>query len=312
PRIAYMTYSTRGCPYRCTYCCDSSLADMYADWRLLRRRSPENLIAEINHARRLLPGLQAVVFMDSTFLAVRLAEIRRFSDLYRAQVGLPFFVMGTPGSISEEKISCLVEAGLRELEMGIQSGSAAVRRQFHRFETNDTILKAARILRRYQPPLSRPTYDLISDNPYETAADKLETLRLLYRLPRPYALNMFSLNFFPGTEMHRRAQADGLLPDETAVYRKNLVQLQPTYYNFALWAFHRGLPRPLLWLLLQPRLLQWGETVLQRPFRLLFQLITRQRARHTRRNSRAQLARLAAQPAHSPPEHETAPTGAAA
>ena len=253
PKVAYMTCLTRGCPYECTYCCENAMSRVYPDWRLLRRRSPEHLIAEINQAREIIPGMQVVMFLDSTFLAVSVAEIRRFSELYRSQVGIPFFIMATPNAVTPEKLTYLVEAGLQDVEMGIQTGSERIRRMFRRPEGNEQVLAAAQCLHSFQAQITHPRYDLITDNPYETRTDHLETLRLLFNLPRPSFFYIFSLTFYPGTELYERARADGLIrDDEQDIYPKNFGQFQPTYYNLVLWCIHRNLPRGLLWLLMQP------------------------------------------------------------
>jgi anaerobic magnesium-protoporphyrin IX monomethyl ester cyclase len=255
--VVYMTCMTRGCPYECAYCCASALSQIYPDWCRLRRHSPEYIVAEINAARQLVPPIQAIMFLDDTFLATSADEIWRFSEMYREQVGLPFQMMATPGSVTEEKIRYLVEAGLRDIEMGIQTGSRRIRDLFHRPEDNTQVLAAAQCISRFQVSIPRPRYDVISDNPYETFADRLELLRLLYQLPRPFMLHLFSLTFYPGTQLYRRARADGLIQDDDRdVYPKNIVQPAPTYYNFALWCMHRNLPRWLLCLLIQPLLLR--------------------------------------------------------
>jgi pyruvate-formate lyase-activating enzyme len=284
-RVAYMTCATRGCPYACTYCCNNALAQLYPDWRRVRRRSPEHIIAEINAARKLIPALEAVMFVDSTFLAVSTDGIRRFSRVYKEQVGLPFFIMATPESVTEEKLRYLVEAGLQDVEMGIEAGSRHVQAIFGRPADNARIMAAAHHLNQVRASIPRPRYDLISDNSYETDVDRLETLRLLYRLPRPYLLYVFSLTFYPGTELHRQAQTDGLIQDdEQSIYQKNFVQLEPTYYNFVLWCLHRNLPRWLLWVLIQPLALRaLGATDLKWVFRILWKAITAWRIRHARR-----------------------------
>lgn len=298
PQVAYMTYTTRSCPCDCSYCCNSAFARMYSDWRQLRQRSPEYIIAEIDAVRQLIPGLQAVTFTDSTFLAAGTDRIRRFSEMYREQIDLPFFILTTPGSVTEEKLRYLVEAGLQDVEMGIETGSQRIRTLFNRPENNDQVLAAAQCLHRFQKWIPRPRYDLISDNPYETCIDRLETLRLLYQLPRPFLLYIFSLTFYPGTELYRRAKADGLIHDEEQeIYRKNYVQPEPTYYNFVLWGMHRNLPCWFLWLLIQPLVFRvLGSTVMGWLFRLLWKAITtlrmwRARRIHVQQESR--ISRLA-------------------
>jgi len=294
PRVAYMTCMTRGCPYECTYCCADALVRIYPDWRRIRRRSPEHVIREINAARELIPYLEAVRFLDDSFLAVSGAEIKRFSEMYREQVGLPFFILATPSSVTEEKLSYLVQAGLRDVEIGIQTGSRRTRVLFDRPENNRQVLAAAQCLDRFRNWIPHPCYDVISDNPYESDADRLETLRLLYQLPRSSEFYLFSLTFYPGTELYRRAKADRLIHnDEQDVYSKNFLQLDPSYYNFVLWCFHRKLPRPLLWPAIQPLALKvFGSKIVKWVFRVLWRLIISVRTWQARRAYFRHLSRL--------------------
>jgi anaerobic magnesium-protoporphyrin IX monomethyl ester cyclase len=55
-----------------------------------------------------------------------------------------------------------------------------------------------------------PHYDFILENPYETREDLMDTVRLLIKLPRPYQLRAYALSFFPGTELYKKACADGI------------------------------------------------------------------------------------------------------
>jgi radical SAM superfamily enzyme YgiQ (UPF0313 family) len=253
PRVVYTTCMTRGCPCECAYCCSSAFVRLYPDWHRLRRRSPERVIEEIKAARRLIPALQVVTFLDDTFLAASVEELQAFSEMYREGVGLPFFILCTPQSVTEEKIGCLVEAGLRDVEMGMQTGSPRTWMLFRRPGKREDVLAAVECLHRFQEWIPHPRYDIISDNPYETGADQLQTLRLLYQLPGRFLLYIFSLVFYPGTRLYEKAKTDGLIEDdEHDVYCHNILQSKPTYYNLVLWCLHRHLPRWFLWLLMQP------------------------------------------------------------
>ncbi len=285
PQVAYMTCVTRGCPYRCTYCCADAYARLYPDWRRVRRRSPEHVVAEIEAARQLIPGLRAIMFLDDAFLATSTQEIRRFSQVYRERVGLPFFILASPPSVTEEKLDLLVQAGLQDVEMGIQSGSPRTRRLYQRPEKDSHVLQAADCIHRFRDHIPQPIYDLITDNPYETLADRLATLRLLDQLPRPYSLHVHSLDLYPGTELYRQARADRLIQDdERDVYRKNVVDLAPTYYNLVLRLMNRHPPRWLLGLMIRPLTLRLLESRLMRgPLRLLWAWFNARRARRMRR-----------------------------
>jgi anaerobic magnesium-protoporphyrin IX monomethyl ester cyclase len=253
PRPAYMVVASRGCPNRCAYCCENALEKIYPDWHNIRRRSPESIVAEIAAIRPILPGMEAVTFGDSTFTAASGAEIHHFCELYHHGIGLPFFILATPESLTEDKLRNLVDAGLRDIEIGLQSGSPRICQSYHRLGNPNRVLTVARWLDSYRSRVPHPRYDVITDNPYESTADRLETLDLLFALPLAADFNFFSLTFYPGTDLRQQALIDGLVYDEEQqVYNKSYMHLSPTYHNFVLWCFHRHSPRWLLKFLILP------------------------------------------------------------
>lgn len=273
--VTHGTCMTRGCPYACTFCASSTMNRVYPRWRHVRCRSPEAVIAEIEYVRRVVPTVEVVKFQDDTLLALDLPVLERLAELYQQRIGLPFLVLGTPQTIEPRKLECLVQAGLRFVEMGIQSGSRRTLKLYGRPPTFERILEAARCLQRFRRWIPCPRYDVISDNPYETPEDEAQTLRLLASLPRPFRLHLFALTFYPGTALHERARQDGWVQsDEQDVYRKNFLDLQPTYYNLLLWAAHRHIPTWLLVALGHERLLAFARRpFLQRPIRFFWQLL---------------------------------------
>ena len=65
-------------------------------------------------------------------------------------------------------------------------------------------------------------YDFILESPWDTEDNTIETLRFLVKIPPPYSLNLFSLVFFPGTDLYTRAKKDGLIKNDIEdVYRKH-------------------------------------------------------------------------------------------
>lgn len=246
----YGVLTTRGCPYHCTYCVNDALINIYPEWCKLRRRTPENVIAEIQSARDKLPGLEAIAIRDDTFLANPEDYIAHFCQLYKQSVGLPFRAYTTAQTANERKLHYLSEAGLRLAIMGIQSGSAHTQKMYNRKVDNEHILRAARLINSFQAYIPRPMYDVITDNPYESQQDQYETLRLVHELPTPYRLSLFSLTFYPGTELYHKALADGIIQeDDPDIYVRNFQMVQPTFYNFALFCHGLNLPRLFLSLL---------------------------------------------------------------
>jgi hypothetical protein len=62
--------------------------------------------------------------------------------------------------------------------------------------------------------MSMPNYDIIIDNPWETKEEILKTIDLLDCLAPPFSLNIFSLEFFPGTRLYDRALEENLFSED--------------------------------------------------------------------------------------------------
>jgi radical SAM superfamily enzyme YgiQ (UPF0313 family) len=199
--------ASRGCPFSCSYCANSVYRELYGA-ASARSRSVESVVRELEEEVAAFPGVLYVNFADDCFLMNSTAWLKAFSEAYAARVGRPFIIRTTPRHVSPGKLSALRAAGLRWVFMGLQSGSDRVNREvYERRVTAGEFLAAARAVG--EQGLS-PWYDVILDNPYESEAEVLETIEVLLRAPRPFQLELFSLDFFPGTSLRQRALRDGL------------------------------------------------------------------------------------------------------
>ncbi|RNE88437.1 radical SAM protein [Marichromatium sp. AB31] len=239
-RRAFRTMTDRGCPHRCTYCSVSAIKARCAEDGVpyLRFRGVERVIAELVAVRERFPFVEAFQFFDDTFFARPRAQIEDFAARYRERVGLPFYVQASPSTLNERKLLALLDAGLVYVEFGIQSGSERIKRLYDRTESNERVVAAAELLHRHRDRLLPPDYHVITDNPWETEADAMDTVRLLYRLPKPFGLAVSNLVFYPHTPLYDRAVAEGLLTDTgPALYRKPFFAPRRTYPNFLLHLF---------------------------------------------------------------------------
>jgi radical SAM superfamily enzyme YgiQ (UPF0313 family) len=229
----YVTMPTRGCPFGCTYCCNNMLNKMHSNQKTLRKRSINNIIKELVEARKLLPFIDHVNFYDDAFFFLSVNEIREFSENYKKNVSLPLYITGVnPLTLNREKLSLLVDAGLNHLKMGIETGSKRGKELYKRKDTNQQVENAAKIINEFKDKIKRPKYDIILDNPWETDEDLIETLMFLSKLPTPYILSIFSLSFYPGTELYMKAIKDGIIKDDIKdVYRKRYHDNKKTYLN---------------------------------------------------------------------------------
>jgi radical SAM superfamily enzyme YgiQ (UPF0313 family) len=248
-RVGYQTMTGRGCPHRCAYCVNDAIKALYGAKGYLRWRGTEHVLAEIETVRRVLPGIGYVWISDDAFFARPLEDIREFCRAWKARVGLPFTCLGSPATISREKMEALVEAGLCYLQMGVQTGSPRIQELFNRKAMgNAVMLTAMAVINGFKDRLLPPSYDFILDTPYETLADRLDSVRFIARIPKPFRLQPFSLVLYPGTKLHAMAAADGFLTDERRqVYTKSYTMRRPDYVNLLILLAKGGhLPSRLL------------------------------------------------------------------
>lgn len=199
----------RGCVYNCSYCFNHVMQKIYrAGGKFRRRRSPANVIAELKKLHEMFPNLESIFFSDRIFLHDE-DWILEFCDLYAREVGIPFGCFGHLSTMTEAMLARAKGAGLNELAVGIQSGSETVLRDmYNRRTSRKDIIDCAKMIERVGLV---PLYDMITNNPLETDETRRETLELLFDLPRPYHLRLFSMRFFPATALTNRFLAEGLI-----------------------------------------------------------------------------------------------------
>jgi len=223
---AYNVISSRGCPFSCSYCCNSFLSKLYGT-KSIRRRSPQNVIAELRSAVEAFPDIILVNIHDDCFLAHHEEWHREFVKDYKKWIDRPFIVRSTPLHLTEEKIRMLKEAGLAWVTMGLQSGSERINREVYcRHVSNKKFLDATALAKKYGVS---GYYDVILDNPFEEEEDVISTLNVLKQIPKPFQLQLFTLTFYKGTDLYgmmRQKMGDG-----TDLPIQNYFSYRPSFLN---------------------------------------------------------------------------------
>jgi radical SAM superfamily enzyme YgiQ (UPF0313 family) len=248
-KAGYQTMTSRGCPFSCAYCINDTIVRMYGGKGKLRWRSVAHVMKELVWVRKNMPYINYMWLSDDEFMARKPAELEDFSRQYKEKIGLPFSCLVSPLSVTEEKMAMLVDAGLVYVQMGVESGSARMQEIFNRKHmTNEKMLGAARILNKFKDKMFPPSYDFLLDVPVETDADRIESLRLISELPKPYHLQPFTVVLYPGTKLYEMAKEQGLIKDERKeIYNKTYSMHELTYLNLLIILARNGkLPSGLL------------------------------------------------------------------
>ncbi len=243
--LAYNAIWTIGCPFHCSFCGNTKFIANDRNYRKLRHPSASYIVEEVKQARRRFPHISSVSFHDDSIMAIPFRELEKFAELWRAELGLPFAVFGViPNYVKRDKYELLTWARMNRIRMGIQSGSKRVLEFYRRPTPIEKVEEAAEVSASFSPRYHvAPAYDLIVDNPIETRDDVIDTLELLYRMARPYTLNVYSLKVIPNTSMEEEMKKAGVDIEEIS---SNYLAIPPRWGNAMIYLL--GLWRPPRWL----------------------------------------------------------------
>lgn len=266
--VVYMTMTSRGCPYKCTYCCEATLKEVYSGEKFLRRRSVGDVLAELVDAKRKF-DFTSVHFDDEIF-AMDLKWLQEFSQRYRDEVGVPFVAYIYPTRKIAEILDLMKCAGLSYCCLALESGSERVNKEvFGRVYDRELFLTTAALLNGHNIKFYT---DVITYSPYETEEDLRETLEVLMDLShlvkQGFDIWVNKLFVLPGTKLARRMAEEGVEIGPS--------ELDPifNYYTRLFWiASFCGNSRPLIhrimelnvfrtapWLLDTDRVAKWLST----------------------------------------------------
>jgi len=246
--LSYHTIWTQGCPYRCSYCGNTAFLAIDKKYATIRQTPVDYIIAEVKAAIAQHPHINTVVFDDDCMAALPIPVLKEFSEKWRKEVGIAFFVAGViPSFVNREKTEILLEAGMNRMRMGIQSGSDRMLKFFKRPNKPGLIRSVTAILADYKRYMILPAYDIIVDIPVETREDVVDTIQLVYDMPRPFTLSVFGLRLIPGTDLEKTINAQiaaGELDIEGI--DKNYRSVAPTMANALIYL--TATVRPPRWL----------------------------------------------------------------
>ena len=219
---------SRGCYGGCTFCYINPFYGQGSQWR---GRTPENIIAEIDDliAKH---QIESFYFTDPNFFgpgergqqrALRLATLLKTRNIQ-------FGIEARVNDIHNETISALVEAGLRHILIGLESGSDSSLKRINKMTTVAQNERAIKILRQYgiEPNIGFIMFE--PDSSLEDIRVNFEFLRrneLMKNLVITANMLYHHLIVLKGTKAHRDLQEAGRLEVQASTYESIVALTDP-------------------------------------------------------------------------------------
>ncbi len=199
--------SSRGCPYKCAYCINHSLQELYSGLgSYVRYRSVDDVITEMESAIKKY-DIRAISFYDDTF-TLNKNRVREFCEKYKKRIDLPFYINARIDNITEQMCIELREAGCERASIGLESGDPQIREQILKKNVSDEqIISGCRLLKEHGIKLY--TYNMIGI-PGENIENIRKTIKLNRKI-RPDFLMACIFTAFKNTELYDRCEEEGIL-----------------------------------------------------------------------------------------------------
>lgn len=211
---------SRGCSFRCPYCSNHALSDIYRGKGTYHRlRSPAKAIEEIQRDADQFKF--KFLFFDDDTITLNREWFAEFFARYRERFRFPFYCNLRPGTLTQPMAQQLHAAGAKGVALGIEHGDEKFRKTvLGRGHSNDEIRRTVALCRGAG---IREIYGQVMIGlPFETIELHLETVRLcrsLQIIPFRYVYQPY-----PGTALSKTCEEHHWLPEKsTYVERREAV-----------------------------------------------------------------------------------------
>jgi anaerobic magnesium-protoporphyrin IX monomethyl ester cyclase len=222
PWVKDINYNTsiligRGCPNKCSYCCNHKIAKA-SSGKYVRFRSPENIIEEINQIITSNPKID-LIYLECESINVNLSyllDLLKKIENFNAKISKPICFSANI-TIAESMVNDpiflehLNRANFITLKIGLESGSERIRKEVLRRPpySNDEIITLCQNIKKTG---IKVILYVMMGLPTETIADYQETVDCVRKCaPDAVYLNIYYP--YPGTDLYQREKDLGLFTD---------------------------------------------------------------------------------------------------
>ncbi len=175
--------TSRGCPYKCTYCFNREIVDLYMDEgaakksrEFLRFYDTDRILDEIKMLKEKFPRINTLIIDDDLFTLSK-PYVMSFTKQYKESgIELPFVVNAHVNRFDREMAGALHDGGCMIVKFGLESGSQKIRKEvLYRIMSNEAMEASFAAAHEYDLHTSA---FIMFGLPHEGRAEIMETLTL--------------------------------------------------------------------------------------------------------------------------------------
>lgn len=208
-RTSVTFFTSRGCPFKCSFCCTKIISKSKC-----RRRNVDKVMEEIVYLKNKYPRIKYMKIQDDNFLLDNARVIELCKLIVDAKLGIEFGCLARVKPISPEMFYWMKKAGFTSLEFGLETGSEKLLKSIRKSITREDVIN---LVKTVEPFNFKVFFLVMCGFPGEDDGTIRDSVSFIQSVQREYyvrVLHIAILELFPGSEIYETAKRNGFINDD--------------------------------------------------------------------------------------------------
>ncbi len=200
--------TTRGCPFKCSFCCLHTISK-----RKFRKRSAKNAVDEVEYIVNTFKNIKTIQIADDTFTLDLQRAMDFCREIVRRKIKIQFWCSARIKPASVELFKLMEEAGFKSIGFGLETGSAKLLKSIHKSITREDVIETFKMLKCINISIS--TYLMVGfpGENKETVAETIDLIKKLQKIKYFEVGGAARLWVYPNTEVYEQLRDAGMIDD---------------------------------------------------------------------------------------------------
>lgn len=209
--------TTRGCPYKCSFCCLHTISR-----RKFRKRSVANVVAEVEYILKNFKNIRSIQLADDTFTLDQPRAMAFCKEIIRRNIKVKFLCSARIKPASVELFELMAKAGFTHIGFGLETGSSKLLNSIHKNITREDVIETFEMLRGIK--INAVTYLMVGfpGETRETVAETISLVKTLQKIKYFEFVGVARLWVYPNTEVYDILKANGRIDDSFWLTDRNV------------------------------------------------------------------------------------------
>lgn len=200
--------TSRGCPFKCSFCCLYAISK-----RKYRVRSVDSVVAEVEHIIATFPGITSIQISDDTFTLNHQRAIDFCKEIVRRNIRIKFTCSARFKPASKELFEWMEKAGFTTIMFGLETGSEKLMHSIHKNITKEDVVRTFEMLK--DSSMNVTTFLMVGfpGETFETVEETVRFVKQLQKIKYYEFQGVGRLWVYPDTEVYQVMKAAGKIDD---------------------------------------------------------------------------------------------------